>query len=43
MPNSTFASRTSTLLTTLTDEGQYKYQQYITSPMGPTVDVEGMG
>lgn len=38
-----FESRTAALLKQLADAGQYKHLQHITSPMGPTVNLEGRG
>jgi len=43
MPASQFETRTADLLKELSDSGQYKYLQHITSPMGPTVELEGKG
>lgn len=43
MPNKDFDSRTTGLLTSLRASGQWKQLQYVTSPMGATVHLEGHG
>jgi len=43
MPNNAFNTRTDALLSDLHQSGQYKHLQYITGPMGPTVNLEGKG
>ncbi|MFW6060178.1 MAG: glycine C-acetyltransferase [Phycisphaeraceae bacterium] len=43
MPNAAFDERCQALLTDLQDTGQYKVLRHITGPMGPTVQVEGVG
>lgn len=43
MPNAAFDKRTDALLADLHQSGQYKHLQYITGPMGPTVNIEGKG
>jgi glycine C-acetyltransferase len=42
MPNS-FDQRTTELLASLKSSGQYKHLQHVTSPMGATVTLEGVG
>ncbi len=43
MPNTRFDARTQELLGGLRDSGQWKHLQQITTPIGPTVEVEGIG
>lgn len=43
MSNASFDERTRLLLDSLRDSGQYKHLRHITSPMGPTAQVEGVG
>ena len=43
MPNPAFDKRCQALLDELRDSGQYKELKHITSPVGPTVHVEGVG
>ncbi len=43
MPNCTFDDRCRALLDELRETGQYKHLRHITGPMGPTVQVEGVG
>jgi glycine C-acetyltransferase len=43
MPNKNFDSRTTELLTSLRESGQLKQLQYVTSPMGAMVQLEGHG
>lgn len=43
MPSDAFDRRTRELLVGLQESGQFKSLQYITTPMGPTVHMEGVG
>lgn len=43
MPNKNFDARTTELLTSLRDSGQWKQLEYVTSPMGATAHLEGHG
>lgn len=43
MPNKAFDNRNAAILRQLEESGQYKHLQFITSPMGPVVKIEGKG
>jgi glycine C-acetyltransferase len=43
MPSNQFDQRTSELLASLRDSGQYKHQRHVTGPMAPLVQLEGHG
>ncbi|NQU75399.1 MAG: aminotransferase class I/II-fold pyridoxal phosphate-dependent enzyme, partial [Planctomycetes bacterium] len=43
MPNTVFDQRTGDLIASLQSGGQYKHQRYVTGPMAPIVQLEGVG